>query len=408
MGSRRSSSSFSLRKTARYRWLGALSLAVVAIAVAACGSSGSSSSNASTSAGAASTTSGSASSGVAKAQAALKVDEAPSKWVAPGPSLTVSPKVKGKTIAYIANGLALPFTQSLVGGVKDAAQTVGMKVTVTDGAGQAAQFARLIQQAIGAKAAVIVIQSEPFSALVAPIKAAKQAGIPVILDTDGDPALPTSEEAAAGVVATTSFCYSCVGTSIANFIVATSKGDANVGEVNVPDVGPDKAYTDQFKADLNSLCPDCKLKTVGEPLAQWTTGLPSLTSSLLKSDPNINYLFPHYDGMVALMKPSVLALGRGSTVKIVSYNADLPNMQAIAKPDDPEWADVGGSEHWLGWATVDQVIRLLGGEKPLESENVPNRTFDKTNIGQIDLTANESTWYGVDFATEYKKLWGLQ
>jgi ribose transport system substrate-binding protein len=341
-------------------------------------------------------------------KAMLTADEAPSKWVTPGPSISVSPKVKGKTIAYIANGLALPFTQALVGGVKDAAKTVGMNVNVTDGAGQVSQFARLIQQAIGAKAAIIVIQSEPFSALVAPITAAKRAGIPVILDTDGDPAFPTAEEAAAGVVATTSFCYSCVGTSIAHFVVATSDGKADVGEINVPDVGPDKAYTDQFKASLNSLCPDCKLTTVGEPLAQWTTGLPSLTSSLLKKDPNINYVFPHYDGMVATMKPSILALGHGSTVKIASYNADLPNMQAIAKKSDPEWADVGGSEHWLGWATVDQVIRILGGEKPLKTENVPNRTFDKTNIGTIDLTKNESTWYGVDFATEYKKLWGVQ
>jgi ribose transport system substrate-binding protein len=347
-------------------------------------------------------------SGVLQAKKLLKVDEASSKWVAPGPALNVGSKVSGKTIFYIANGLSLPVTQSQVAGVKEAAKAVGLKVTVTDGAGSASTFARLIQQAIGQKATVIVIQSEPTSALVAPIKAAKQARIPVISQTNGDPGFPTATERSIGVAALSTWCYSCVGASIAHYIVATSNGKANVVEVNVPDVGPDKAYGSMFKATMRKLCPACKVKTVSEPLAQWQTGLGSLTTSALKAGPSVNYLFPHYDGMVASMKPSVFALNAQKRVKIVSYNASLGDMQALAKPSDPEWADVGGSAVWIGWASVDQALRILLGKKPVFSENVPNRTFDKSNIRRFNLKANESTWYGVDFRTKYKKLWGVK
>jgi hypothetical protein len=81
-------------------------------------------------------------------------------------------------------------------------------------------------------------------------------------------------------------------------------------------------------------------------------------------------------------------------------------MEALQSKSDPEYADVGGSEHWVGWAAVDQALRVLLHKPVVANENVPNRTFTKTNINTINIHASDSTWYGVNFEADYKKLWG--
>ena len=57
---------------------------------------------------------------------------------------------------------------------------------------------------------------------------------------------------------------------------------------------------------------------------------------------------------------------------------------------------------------VDQVVRVLSGGSAVGDEKVPNRTFDKTNLASIDLTQDESHWYGTfDFRAFYRTLWGV-
>src|SRR5262249_7263414 len=156
--------------------------------------------------------------------------------------------------------------------------------------------------------------------------------------------LPNAKDKAVGIRALSGYCYGCVGRQVADFIVADSNGTANIVLFDVPDVGIAKHYVDEFRAEIKPLCPKCTIQTVNAPVAQGQTGLASLTSSVLKSNPGKKlYLFPLFDGMVASMKPSVYAVNAQNRVKIVSYNADLPDMQAIQKGNDPEVADVGGS-----------------------------------------------------------------
>jgi hypothetical protein len=93
-------------------------------------------------------------------------------------------------------------------------------------------------------------------------------------------------------------------------------------------------------------------------------------------------------------------------VKLVSQNASQADIEAIAKGDDPEVANVGGPNEWLGWGTVDQIARLAVKKPVVPTEGVPNRTFDRSNIGSIDV-AKKNTWYGpLDFRAFYRKLWG--
>ena len=93
---------------------------------------------------------------------------------------------------------------------------------------------------------------------------------------------------------------------------------------------------------------------------QWQTTLPSLVRTMVTVDPKLSYIVPSVDAMVPSVKPAVIAVGAGDKIKIVSNNASLPDMQAIATKTDQEVADIGASNERMGWATVDQIARRLG------------------------------------------------
>src|SRR5262249_60425571 len=107
------------------------------------------------------------------------------------------------------------------------------------------------------------------------------------------------------------------------------------------------------------------------PLAQWSTLLPSLTTSAIHSDPKVNYLLPLFDAMFALIRPAVIQTG-ATGVKMVSYNATLPGMQDLKKGTQLVSGDVGGAPAWVGWGMMDQAVRLLTGHKALKSEKIPD------------------------------------
>ena len=83
-------------------------------------------------------------------------------------------------------------------------------------------------------------------------------------------------------------------------------------------------------------------------------------------------------------------------------------MDRLKQPGDPLAADVGSPLGWSGYAIADNGLRILAGVTPVKDEKIPLRTFDRTNIGTVDLNASDATWYGpTDYKVEYKKLWGI-
>ena len=344
--------------------------------------------------------------GVAK-QLVIKEQASPS--TAPSlPAAKVGTALRGKTIHYIAANLSFPFSQEVAKGVKDAAAAAGVKTAVVDSGGDPSKASSLIDQAVGQKASAIILQGTDPSAVTAALNGAKKAHIPVVSTAalNAGPVAPSL--AAAGLSANASFDYFDVGRRMAHVIVADSKGKANVAIVGSSTFKINGPTLNVFKSELHRLCPTCKVTMKDSPLTQWTTGLASLTRTILTSDRNVNYMVPIVDAMVLFMKPSIIAANAQKRVRIVSQNASLQDMQSIAKGNDPEVADVGSPEQWLGWAATDQAFRLLLGKKPLPTEKIPNRTFTRANIHSVNLKLNESNWYGkFNFRAYYKKLWGV-
>jgi ribose transport system substrate-binding protein len=343
---------------------------------------------------------------VAQARKLLAQDEKAVSFEAAGPPIEPGDKLEGKTYFQIVNGLEFPFTQGVVKGAKEAAEELGMDVVVTDGAGSTSKAARLIDQAIGRKVDALAIYGFDDAALDAPIKEAKQAGIPVVMVASQDQAPPTDEQRERGVEAIASFSYSGAGREAANWMVADSDGKVNVVVFDVPDIGASAAEKGAFYDQLDKLCPDCKTTEVDSPLAQWQSGLPGQTTSSLQKDPNVNYLFPMYDGMVFSMIPAVNRANAQDRVKITTYNASEPLLADLKNDKPPMGSDIGGSTEWVGWALVDQGARLLLGEEPVDDVKVPNRTFTARNMRGLDPGAGQQELYGADYEAGYTKLWG--
>ncbi|WP_459986128.1 sugar ABC transporter substrate-binding protein [Nocardioides sp. AN3] len=341
---------------------------------------------------------------MAEAQSILDQLIKPLEFHAPGPAFDVGTKAQGKKLYFISAALGYEFTQNVLKGMQAAADKVGMTIVALDAKGDTSTASRQIQQAISQDAAAIAIMSFSAESLAAPLRDAKAAGIPVVDVFDGDPGLPTAKQAEIGVVGKASYCYTCFGKQLAAMAVAQSKGKVNAALVGVPDTPAAVLESEGFKSELKRLCPSCKVKEYGSSTAQWGTEVPSIGTAI-GQDPSFNFVVPVFAILGDLMKPSLLAAGAEKRLSIVTVNAskttmaDLRNKELIT-------GIVGSPEVWMGWATMDQVLRVMTGQPAAVDSKVENRAFTSANLE--DANPDTGAVYGdVDFAAEYLKLWGL-
>jgi len=195
---------------------------------------------------------------------------------------------------------------------------------------------------------------------------------------------------------------------MADFTIANSGGTGKVVVLWSSDAkGIGIPQLKGITQEVERLAPNMTVVTKDVPVARWTSELPTLTGTLI-ADRKTEYLLPLYDGMVLHMLPAIHAANAEDRVKIVSFNA-LPAMMTSLQKGDVVVADIGTSGQQLGWALADQILRVLTHHKPVLDIRLPIRLFDAHNIGSINLSAPQQTWYGnLDFAAAYMKLWGLR
>jgi ribose transport system substrate-binding protein len=370
-------------------------LAVAAIALLTLGAAGPSSATSSLSPAA----------GIAAAKKLVAQYQQPPNWAPPGKPFDAS-KAKGKSIWYVSLSLSIPFEKYMLEGIQQGAASVGAKGVGFDGKFSAAEGARGIEQAIRSKASVIMVGGfEP--SLVGPaLDDAKKAGIPVIMANVQDPG-PPREDYPDAVTGFATHSFSWPGRAEADFITVDSNGKANVLFLSTSDIpNITTPLKDAFVNELKRVCPGCTVKVVDVPSSQWNT-LQTKTPSLIRSNPDVDYIVPDFDGMVIFALPGVHSAGAQDRVKIVSFNA-TPSVMKALKNGDVVVAETGGPNLLQGWAFADQALRVAAGYKPLPEIGVQDRLFTSANINSINLGAQESNWYGnLNFKAKYKKLWGV-
>jgi ABC-type sugar transport system substrate-binding protein len=358
-------------------------------------------------------TSGTTSSGDPQAEAAQLVQDATAKltWSPPGPEFDAgNADLAGKTIYYITVQLNTPFTQYVVTGMTDAGKLFDVAVKAFDTGGDPAQATRLIEQATAQNADGIVIQGFQTSIITAPIKAATDAGIPVIMAFDvNDGGAPTEVQQQAGVFGNVDACWTCSGKLMADAAFAKYGDETNSFFITASILNTATEGFEAYEAELARLCESCPSDSVDIPIPQWATGIQPAVTTALSSNPDLNVVAPVYDLMFPAVSAAVSAAQLDGKVGMVSSDAILPGLQAMTK-DPSILVDAGAPTEWMGWLAFDQWLRAMNDLPPAEDTVVSMRAFTPEVAKTLDLSenANETSWFtDVDLQSEFSKIWGV-
>jgi ribose transport system substrate-binding protein len=331
----------------------------------------------------------------------VKAYKAIPKFVQPGPPIDAS-KAKGKTIFIIPESSSIPFINTIDNSIVRVAKLLGIKTTIYTNQAQPSQWAAGVNQAVAQKPDLIMLQGAPDPRVLQPqLIAAKKAGIPVLVThffEESDPMPPN-------VTALVRVQFNQAARLEADWTIADSGGKANAVVVTSNEVPIAKGMLDAMKQEF-AKCSGCKLTIVNVPIPDWATKIQTEVQSALVKDPNVNYVIPFVDGMAQFAASGITAAGKKGKVKISTFNG-TPFALKMIQDKNIVAQDVGENLDWLGWADMDQALRILVGANPVQSEHTPLRVFDATNVDQAGKPPKDSTGYGNAYVAAYKKLWGL-
>jgi ribose transport system substrate-binding protein len=336
------------------------------------------------------------------AQANLSKYKAVPKFVAPGAAFDAKAKAGGKTIFVIPASSQVPFVATINNHIKRIAASAGVKVTSWQNQGQPSQWVQGMNAAIAQNASAIVLLAGNDPAGLQPqIKAAKAKGIPTIVAHLYDENQPSAPNVG-GLI---NIPYKVAGQLIADQAIVDTKGKANALVVTINQVKSTVPMVAGIRGEFSKYCQGCKLKFTDVTIADIATKIQPNVQAALTADPTINYVICLYDSAeVPFAAAAIRAAGRIGKVKVSTFNG-TPEMLKLVKQGDIVSMDVGENLEWIGYAIVDQSMRIMGGLKPVKSEHVPVRVFDGSNISQAG--AKFTSGWGSSYVSGYRKLWGL-
>jgi ribose transport system substrate-binding protein len=337
------------------------------------------------------------------AQASLNKYKAVPKFVAPGPAFDAKAKAGGKHLFIIPASTQVPFVATISNHIKRIATPIGVKVTIWENQGQPSQWVQGMNAAVsqGADAIVLLAGNDPAS-LQPQIKAAKAKGIPTIvahLYDDNQPSAPN----VGGLV---NIPYKIAGRLIADQAIVDTKGKANAIVVTINQVKSTVPMVAGIRDEFSKYCDGCKLKFTDVTIPDLATKVQPNVQAALTGDPSINYVIALYDSAeVPFVAAAIRAANKIGKVKVSTFNG-TPEMLKLVKQGDILSMNVGENLEWIGYAVVDQSMRIMGGLKPVKNARVPVRVFDRSNIAQAG--AKFTSGWGNTYVGGYRKLWGLE
>jgi ribose transport system substrate-binding protein len=320
------------------------------------------------------------------------------------PPLSKPNPLHGQHVTYIAAGLSFPFSQDVLAGVKEAANQSGADLSVADSGGDVAKAASLMDQAVSSGSKAILLQGVDPSAVSASMRNAKDHGVSVIAVASLNPG-PVPANLAADGLSGIAGSVNDLSRRQANFVAADSGCKADVVYVGSSTFPSNADGISQFKGRLAKVCPQCHVDVLDSPLSEWSSQLGPQVRAYLQKNPNTGYVVTVVDDMFTSISPAIQQLP--GHVKLVGANALVGTIQDLQSKSSTSGvaATIGTALGWMGWAAMDQAQRVAGGDKAVDEEPVPNRTFTRSNVAGLDPKDPDS-WYGsTDYQSLYEQLW---
>ncbi len=365
----------------------------------ACASSTQSSTGTSTSA------SGLSSAQLAYLQAQLKKYEAIPTFVPPGPAFNAA-AAKGKLIVDIPFSSSIPFLTGIDTAMEQVAKLAGIRWVEYANQGEPSQWIQGIDTAIAEHANLVILGGAPSPYQLQPqLKALKAHGIPVEVTHVLDPSQPVPPNVTAVVPAN----FYEVARLVADYAILQTEGHAQMLVITSNDILASPGQGQAVQQELASRCGSgCHAYLVNVPTQDWATDIQTTVESFLHSHPNVNCVYPLYDSESEFAAPAIVADGDAGKVFIATYNG-TPAILKLMETGNVVKFEIGEDLTWLGWAQMDQAMRILTGHAPVKTENTPLRIFTDSTVDETGVPPAYNEGYGNNaFETGYLKLWGLK
>jgi ribose transport system substrate-binding protein len=309
-------------------------------------------------------------------------------------------KIAAITCYSILEGCVIPAE-----GIAKAAADIGWTERTYDGGGTSTTQNAQILNAVSWGAKVIALIAITPSAVQTGLAAAKKAGALIISGSSGLSSPNPTVKAPAGDIwpaFDVSPDYGELGQYLADWIIADSDGKANVAVYGDKEFDSINAQQAGFVPTLSS-CKGCKVSPVMYfTSTQISTALGPEVVSYLRTHPDVNYIYGAYDPPTVAMVTAIQEAGLAHQVQIASALGNSQNLHLIAS-GQVEAADAAYDNTYMGFAMVDQTIRLLDHQplfQPL-GENLPFQVLTKNN-----LPSNLKSWSApFNYQAEFVKLW---
>lgn len=337
-------------------------------------------------------------------QAHIKTYLHPPVFKAPGPAIRNLAKARTKSVFTIPFSSANPFCQAMDTGVRQAAKDAGIRNTEFTNQGTSAEWVRGINTAIANKAAALNLTCGVGPAQVAPqIAQAKQRGIPTVIGYAYDPSQSQPANIAANVVG----LFALPGTLMADWAMSHTTGTLHAVVITDNEYPAGVVQARAMKAEFGKYCSKCSIKYQNVSTVDWSTKIQPIAQTAITSDPKLTYILPIYDAMTQFVVAAINATQSSGRIRIATFNG-TPAVLDMIRTGKIVQMDVGESPGWIGYAIVDEDLRLASGMAPVAKELVGVRIFTKSNVAQAGAPAKLTQGYGKSFVTGYRKLWGVR
>jgi ABC-type sugar transport system substrate-binding protein len=384
------------------RLLAIVAVSALATTLVACGDDDDSDSSATTTAtaggvGATATTTGDDSGAGEAAAARIKPFLEPITQIPVTEKLDAAP-ADGKTVYWLEGNIQsiLPIT----GGFEAATEAIGWDLTTitydpSDPQGPNAAM----QQAVDAGADFIAISGQPISAIETALAAAKGKEIPVFAmfgENEADPE--------AGIMAVVGGLNTTAANAqnLADWVIADSKGEADMLLVNLPDFTILQYAEQQLTDHYTASCTTCKMDVLETTIADLTAGnVPGQVVSYLQAHPDVKYVNVAI-GDLATGLPEAIAAAGITGVKISGGVPNVDQIQSLIDGTTNAWKALPRVS--AAWMMVDAMARYDQGMDTTVDEVVAAAPiFTPENVEEP-----ATDYAGVPgYEDQWKALWGV-
>jgi ABC-type sugar transport system substrate-binding protein len=397
--------------------VGLLMAALVAL-LTACGSSSSSSS------GSSSASSGSTSGGSGEASSLVKESEEVTadalsgvvygsaknplhpnemepygKWR--GPTSGPAPQKEATVQIIICSGEAAACVETGKFAEK-AMQELGWKTETIDGRGTPENLAKAFDIATSRKPDAILGVAIPTAIVSAKLQKAREQGIYLVSVAD-------AEEPPPGLPAYDAYVPTRQNLSTALLawaMIARSEGKANVIQIIDSGFPVVKEAQEQFEKVLGT-CPECSIHKSEWQItdASNATKVNSIVRAAVTQDPEAEYIQMPYSIGIPFVLQTLREMGKPD-IQVTSKDLTDEGVKEVS--EGSVLYDVGNPLEWLGYASVNEIVRGLGGAKALTVAQIGLGVslFDKEKAPSSGVPSEWPGW--PEFVNEYKKLWGVK